>query len=120
MDAAEKVLIQTTNLGGRSSNLFGRATSVLLSGRCLCYAGAESPPLFKAGWRLQGAAGWSGEMHQQFQSRAKHCEYPTQLAIGAVRCSCNVFETTDIVREINASGELRVSLAQIATYKKEH
>ncbi len=29
---------------------------------------------------------------------------------------------TDIVREINASGELRVSLAQIATlpYKKEH
>ncbi len=37
-----------------------------------------------------------------------------------MRRSCNAFEITDIVREINASGELRVSLAQIATYKKEH
>jgi hypothetical protein len=47
-------------------------------------------------------------MHQQFQSRAKHCEYPTQLAVGPMRRSCNAFETTDIVREINVSGELRV------------
>src|SRR6476469_2151409 len=71
-------LAQTTNLGVRSSNLFGRATSVPLSGRCLCYAGAESPPLFKARWRPQGAGGYGHRPRDK-------CVGRTQSLIGADR-----------------------------------